>query len=109
MVLLSLVILGVYVLVFELRLFAKEKVARGNGKSITLVEVAKHADKTSCYAVVRGKVFDLTTWIGEHPGGESYILSICGRDATSEFEGQHSGQREPEGQLSEYYIADLQR
>lgn len=58
-------------------------------KSYTVAEVATHAGKASCWSVIDGNVYDLTSWILKHPGGEEAILSICGKDGTAAFHGQH--------------------
>lgn len=52
--------------------------------SITMEEVGKHADQTNCWLVIEGNVYDVTSFISEHPGEEA-ILSGCGKDATSMF------------------------
>lgn len=54
---------------------------------ITLAEVATHGSEASCWMVIRGKVYDVTSYIGKHPAGKSSILKGCGKDATSMFEG----------------------
>merc|ERR1719148_366814 len=51
----------------------------------TLDEVAKHNTKTDCWVVVNGEVLDVTSFLGDHPGGELAILTFAGRDATEEF------------------------
>ncbi len=53
---------------------------------ITLADVAAHNSAQSCFMVIRGKVYDVTSYIGRHPGGNA-ILKGCGKDATSMFEG----------------------
>ncbi|MEN9622029.1 MAG: hypothetical protein RLZZ67_463 [Candidatus Parcubacteria bacterium] len=73
----------------------------------TLADVAKHASATSCWVAVRARVYDLTPWIAEHPGGESAILSMCGRDGTQDFMDQHGGQGRPERELVKYNIGTL--
>lgn len=77
-------------------------------KTFTFAEVATHASETSCWTVVRGEVYDVTTWIAQHPGGEKSILSMCGKDGTKGFEGQHGGDARPEAQLEEFKIGVLQ-
>ncbi len=57
--------------------------------SYTSTEVAQHANKASCWSMINGNVYDLTSWIPKHPGGEGAILSICGIDGSSTFNGQH--------------------
>merc|ERR1711904_377333 len=52
---------------------------------MTLAEVAKHVTKTDCWVVVSGQVLDVTSFLGEHPGGELAILTFAGKDATEEF------------------------
>lgn len=73
----------------------------------TSVEVAAHADKTSCWSIVNGNVYDLTNWIGKHPGGQREIIAMCGKDATSAFEGQHGGDSKPERILASFFIGAL--
>lgn len=73
----------------------------------TLAEVSLHATKANCWSVVRGVVYDLTPWIAKHPGGAGAILSMCGKDATNAFEGQHGGQRRPEAELAGFEIGVL--
>ncbi len=55
----------------------------------TMTDVATHAGAESCWSVIDGAVYDLTGWVSEHPGGERAILSLCGKDGTAAFHGQH--------------------
>ncbi len=73
----------------------------------TKAEVAIHKDATSCWSIINGMVYDLTSWIGKHPGGERAILKICGRDGTSLFEGEHGGDAKPESALSSFLLGPL--
>jgi hypothetical protein len=45
---------------------------------IARAQVEMRNSKNACWSIIDGKVYDLTRWIGSHPGGESYILFICG-------------------------------
>ena len=76
-------------------------------KSYALLEIKSHFDKISCWTTIGGKVYDLTLWISQHPGGESAILSICGKDGTSAFMGKHGGQSRPEQELAKFFIGNL--
>jgi cytochrome b involved in lipid metabolism len=58
---------------------------------ISATEVASHASRTSCWSTINGNVYDLTSWIPKHPGGESAILGLCGKDGSRKFNGQHGG------------------
>jgi len=59
--------------------------AAGTGKSFTVEEVAKHNSKASCWVILDNRVLDVTTFLGDHPGGELAILTFAGKDATEEF------------------------
>ncbi|KAI6241911.1 Cytochrome b5 heme-binding domain-containing protein [Aphelenchoides fujianensis] len=55
-------------------------------KTISLEEVAKHNTTDSCWIALNGKVYDVTKFIEEHPGGEDVLLREAGTDATAAFE-----------------------
>jgi len=73
----------------------------------TLEDVAQHANGTSCWSAINGGVYDLTSWINRHPGGPQAILSICGKDGSAAFNGQHSGQSRPVNELAGFKIGVL--
>ena len=56
------------------------------GQQYTLAEVAKHNKKEDAWIALQGKVYNVTEWIPQHPGGDA-ILQCLGKDATSIFEG----------------------
>lgn len=76
-------------------------------KTFTTAEVATHNSESSCWAIIRGGVYDLTAWIGSHPGGERAILGLCGKDGTSAFDKQHGGSGRPEDTLTSFKIGVL--
>lgn len=67
--------------------------------TFTLAQVATHNTATSCYSIVSGNVYDLTSYVSAHPGG-NIILAICGKDGTSSFTTQHGGQANPASVLA---------
>ncbi len=73
----------------------------------TKAEVATHASSQSCWSIVNGKVYDLTSWIGQHPGGQQAIKGLCGTDGSATFNGQHGGQPRPERELAGFIIGEL--
>lgn len=77
------------------------------GTGYAMAEVEKHDSAKSCWAVVDGAVYDLTSWIDLHPGGAQRILSLCGRDATREFRAQHGQQNGPGSQLESRLLGPL--
>lgn len=60
-------------------------------ETFTLEEVATHNSREDCWTVINGSVYNLTSYIPRHSGGDN-ILSACGVDATSYFNGQQAGQ-----------------
>lgn len=48
----------------------------------TYDEVARHTSRDDCYVILYNKVYDLTKFLPEHPGGASIILKNAGKDAT---------------------------
>ncbi len=76
-------------------------------KTFTLAQVAEHNTKTSCYTTIQGSVYDLTTWIAQHPGGQSAIIGLCGIEGTKGFMQQHGGQGNPERELASLKIGVL--
>jgi cytochrome b involved in lipid metabolism len=70
----------------------------------TLAQVSVHGDASSCWTIIGDSVYDVTSFIGKHPGGESKILRICGKNGTGVFEAQHGGESRPESTLTQYRI-----
>lgn len=81
-------------------------------KAYTLSEVAQHASKDDCWAIISGDVYDLTEFINRHPGGDE-ILRACGTDATTLFnsrqtqDGQWVGSGTPHSQAAMEQLAKL--
>ena len=50
----------------------------------TSEQVAEHNSKTDCWTIINDNVYDITTYISRHPGGDE-ILRACGTDGTSLF------------------------
>lgn len=73
----------------------------------TWAQVASHNSSASCWTVVNGGVYDLTSWISNHPGGEKAIRSMCGSDGSEDFNEQHGGSGGPEKVLAGFKIGIL--
>ena len=68
--------------------------------------MAAHITDGSCWFVHEGKVYDVTTYLDDHPGGAESILLEAGGDATVEFNAIHS--LKAKSMLENYYIGDLE-
>lgn len=74
---------------------------------LTASEVSKHDSATDCWSIVQGKVYDLTSFVSRHPGGQGEIKDICGRDGSSSFLSKHSGDSQANSQLSSFVLGEL--
>ena len=74
---------------------------------ITMAEVKKHNKASDCYTAINGNVYNVTSWIDQHPGGADAIISLCGIDGSSAFDSQHGGERRPESELASFKIGAL--
>jgi len=52
----------------------------------TYDEIKQHRSSKSCWLVIHGKVYDVTKFLDQHPGGEEVMLDASGRNATQDFE-----------------------
>jgi cytochrome b involved in lipid metabolism len=73
----------------------------------TVAKVAAHGDASSCWSIIDGNVYDLTSFISRHLGGEKRILRMCGTDSTDDFMGQHGGDAKPERILASLLLGPL--
>jgi len=73
----------------------------------TMAQVRTNNSATSCWAVINGSVYNLTTWINSHPGGSGAIISLCGTDATSAFTSKHGSKSGPNSQLAGFRLGPL--
>ncbi|GAB5590565.1 hypothetical protein Unana1_05465 [Umbelopsis nana] len=73
---------------------------------LSLAQVSEHNQKKDLYVAIHNKVYNITEFVEEHPGGEEVLLDEAGKDATEAFEdiGHSDEAREI---LHKYYVADL--
>uniref|UniRef100_A0A6I8SCN8 Cytochrome b5 type B (outer mitochondrial membrane) n=1 Tax=Xenopus tropicalis TaxID=8364 RepID=A0A6I8SCN8_XENTR len=72
----------------------------------TLEDVRKRNTAKEIWLVIHDRVYDITKFVEEHPGGEEVLFEQAGADATESFEdvGHSIDARE---MLNQYYIGDL--
>ncbi|GHJ89828.1 hypothetical protein NliqN6_6230 [Naganishia liquefaciens] len=71
-------------------------------------EVAKHTTREDgVWVIIHNKVYDVTEWLDEHPGGAKIILKYAGKDATEEYEPIHPPDAIAENLPPEKYIGPL--
>lgn len=62
-------------------------------QTITLAMVEERNKKDDCWTIIDGSVYDITSYVPRHPGGDEILLA-CGTDGTSLF----SSRRDSDGQ-----------
>lgn len=75
--------------------------------SYTMTQVQQHNTAADCWAAIDGSVYDLTSWVNQHPGGADRITALCGTDATAQFAGQHGSNAQAQAQLARLKIGTL--
>ena len=68
-------------------------------------EVAQHNKQSDCWSYMGEKVYNLTPWISEHPGGAEIMLEMCGKDGSESFGSHHKN--EVDAYLAQYVIGTL--
>ncbi|KAJ9182395.1 hypothetical protein P3X46_006396 [Hevea brasiliensis] len=78
----------------------------GEGKVFTLAQVSEHNNPKDCWLIIDGKVYDVTKFLEDHPGGDEVLLSATGKDATDDFEdvGHSTSARE---MMDQYYVGEI--
>jgi len=62
-----------------------------NRKYISSSDLAKHNQPGDLWISIQGKVYDVSAWAKQHPGGEIPLLNLAGHDATDAFIAYHPG------------------
>ncbi|XP_030560957.1 cytochrome b5 type B [Drosophila novamexicana] len=77
------------------QIYQKSEVAERNGKNGQPV-----------WMIYKGNVYDVTTFIKDHPGGPELILEVAGKDATKAF---NNAGHSPDAvqQLKQYKIGEV--
>ncbi|XP_058486385.1 cytochrome b5 isoform X1 [Solea solea] len=85
---------------------ANSETIESDVKYYTLEEIRVHNMCKDAWLIVHDKVYDITSFLEEHPGGEEVLLEQAGADATESFEdvGHSTDARE---MLLQYYIGEL--
>ncbi|KAI9016893.1 putative acyl-CoA dehydrogenase [Hyaloraphidium curvatum] len=74
--------------------------------SLTLTEVARHNTDGDAYIVIKGRVYDVSKFAKEHPGGKKILLNVAGKDGSKQFATFHSAAVEAQW-LPKLYVGDL--
>ncbi|KAJ3113256.1 fatty acid alpha-hydroxylase [Phlyctochytrium bullatum] len=73
-------------------------------------EVASHRTARSTWIIVNNKVYDVTEFVNDHPGGADLVLQYAGQDATKIMKDHvsHEHSDAAYSMLDDFYIGDLE-
>ncbi|KAJ9555497.1 hypothetical protein OSB04_010111 [Centaurea solstitialis] len=71
-----------------------------------LDDVSLHNNDKDCWVIINARVYDVTNFLNDHPGGNDVLLDVAGKNASEEFEeaGHGSAARL---MLDEYYVGEV--
>ncbi|KAI1171812.1 cytochrome b5-like heme/steroid binding domain-containing protein [Nemania sp. FL0916] len=52
----------------------------------TLQQVSEHRSSDDLWIVIKGKVYDVSSYLDDHPGGKEVLLQVSGGDASEDFD-----------------------
>ncbi|KAM0718145.1 hypothetical protein Q7P37_006477 [Cladosporium fusiforme] len=61
-----------------------------SNSKIAVAELDKHATPDDCWIVINGKVYDLTNFAPDHPGGPDIIYKYAGKDGSKAYNDFHA-------------------
>ncbi|KAJ6491437.1 oxidoreductase [Mycena vitilis] len=77
----------------------------------TAEDVAAHNNSASCWLSRNGKVYDVSKFINDHPGGEDVVLQYAGKDVAAAMAGEdgeeHDHSDSAYEMLDEYQVGKL--
>ena len=74
--------------------------------ALSKAELVKHDSSQSCWLLISGKIYDVTTFLNSHPGNASTILPTCGTDATVAYNTKGRPNGRPHSSNAEAMLAD---
>jgi len=59
-------------------------------RTVSAAELQQHNTEANAWISINGKVYDVTKFADEHPGGKKILLKVAGKDASAEYAKFHS-------------------
>ena len=76
-------------------------------RTMTMKEVSTHKQPDDMWMVLHGKVYDVTKFLADHPGGSDIMIENAGMDVTNQFEDMlHS--KYARLQTTQFHIGDIE-
>ncbi|KAF6153269.1 hypothetical protein GIB67_000058 [Kingdonia uniflora] len=83
--------------------------------NITAEDLKSHNKPGDLWISIQGKVYNVTNWAKDHPGGASPLMNLAGQDVTNAFVAFHPATAWKHldeffiGYLSDYHVSDVSR
>ncbi|KAF6155886.1 hypothetical protein GIB67_039217 [Kingdonia uniflora] len=104
-------LLGAFLMITRSRKPGNETVIDTSNKKAsklyTRAEVLLHNERSNCWIIIKEKVYDITPYVEEHPGGDA-ILAHAGDDSTEGFFGPQHATRVFD-MIEDFYIGELEQ
>ncbi|KAE8147146.1 hypothetical protein BDV25DRAFT_169379 [Aspergillus avenaceus] len=71
-------------------------------KEYTVEEVGAHNARDDLWVIIHGKVYNITNYVRDHPGGADVLIDVAGTDATAAYE--DVGHSEDANEILETYL-----
>lgn len=88
-----------------------QNIPKDNIITLTLEEISKHNSANDCWLVINNNVYNVTSYLNQHPGGAKKIKKFCGKDASKAFatKGKKNKPHSPmaQNQLKQLFIGSL--
>lgn len=84
-------------------------------REISSQELANHTKKGDLWISIQGKVYDVSEWVKDHPGGDAPLMNLAGQDVTDAFVAFHPGSAWKYldqffiGYLQDYVVSDVSK
>nr|AAQ10731.1 delta-6-fatty acid desaturase [Anemone leveillei] len=84
-------------------------------RSISSDDLRSHNKPGDVWISIQGKIYDVTEWGKDHPGGEGPLLNLAGQDVTDAFVAFHPGSAWKNldkfhiGYLQDYVVSDVSK
>ena len=75
--------------------------------TMTFDEMKEKCAKGAKLTMIDDTVIDCSTWIAIHPGGQSVITALIGKDSTDDFHRIHGNSKTAKEMIRKLKIADL--
>ena len=65
--------------------------AQASDRSFTLADVARHAGEGDCWMAIGGQVYDISSYVPQHPADPAILLPWCGKEASDAYKTKTKG------------------